>query len=136
MPPASLRRSDQRIEEVNVVRSVRGEQQHYRVVDSVVELTAEDWHQVVAVFVFNPQQQFIGWPNEDDPAAICRKYCAFHLQYTDKPIYPDLESLRLNILSLPEDDRSQDTVILRQFWRKLDQYMENRNRPTGSARQN
>ncbi|XP_023165004.2 bromodomain-containing protein 4 [Drosophila hydei] len=136
VPPAIMRRSDLRLlEEVSIVRNFRGEQQHYRVIDNVARLTTEDWDQVVAVFVFNPHQQFIGWPNHGDPAVICRQLCAFHLHYKGKAIYRELESLWLNILSIPEDDRSLDGDILIEFWRKLDQHMANKDRPIGFARQ-
>lgn len=136
VPPAIMRRSDLRLlEEVNIVRNFRGEQQQYRVIDNVARLATEDWEQVVAVFVFNPHQQFIGWPNHGDPAVICRQLCAFHLHYQGQSIYRELESLWLNILSIPEHERSLDGEILMEFWRKLDQHMANKDRQLGFPRQ-
>ncbi|KAM8713309.1 hypothetical protein ACLKA7_013600 [Drosophila subpalustris] len=125
IPPSVMRRSNLRLlEEVIINRNHRGEQQQYRAIDNVTRLTSEDWAQVVAVFVLSPHTQFIGWPHKGDPAVICRQVCAFHIHFLGHPIYREVEALNLNILHLPEYDRSRDKEIIMDFWRKLDQHMD------------
>uniref|UniRef100_A0A0N4ZTC7 CDC73_C domain-containing protein n=1 Tax=Parastrongyloides trichosuri TaxID=131310 RepID=A0A0N4ZTC7_PARTI len=100
-----------------------GDTVHYRVVESPLGFTDEEWERVVAVFVQGPSWQFKGWQWKGNPVDILANVLGFHLKFDcDKP-EDNIKQWSVNILDISKTRRHLDKASLLKFWQILDRWI-------------
>lgn len=100
-----------------------GDTVHYRVVDSPLGFTDEEWERVVAVFVQGPAWQFKGWQWKGNPVDILANVLGFHLKFDCDRLDDNIKQWSVNILDISKTRRHLDKASLLKFWQILDRWI-------------
>ena len=101
-----------------------GREIEFEVVPTVVGLSAEEMHSIVAVFWHGATWQFKGWPWEE-PTEIFSRIRGYYVRYDDEPIKDSVKSLNVKMLSLAktEGKRFKDAAEVGAFWSDLERFI-------------
>jgi parafibromin len=96
----------------------------YKVVDSTLNFTEQDWKRVVAVFASGTNWQFKDWiwPT---PVEVFTHLKGFHIKYDDEPVPDSIKSWSVKVLNVSKSKSKGHISVTAatQFWDSVDKHL-------------